>query len=47
MKPKKDCPRYIVTREFNGEQSLQAAFEQVFETMALRKFERRKNENED
>ena len=33
-------PRFIVTHEYNGTQSMQAAFEQVFENQACSQFER-------
>ncbi len=32
-------PRFIVTREYNGGQSMRAAFEQAIETQACGQFE--------
>ena len=36
---RKDKPRFIVTREYNGSQSMRAAFEQAIETQACGQFE--------
>ena len=36
---RKDKPRFIVTHEYNGSQSMRAAFEQVIETQACGQFE--------
>ncbi len=36
---RKSKPRFIVTREYNGEQSMRAAFEQAIETQACGQFE--------
>ena len=35
----KDKPRFIVTREYSGSQSMRTAFEQVIETQACCQFE--------
>ena len=35
----KDKPRFIVTREYNGSQSMRAAFEQAIESQACGQFE--------
>ena len=35
----KDKPRFIVTHEYNGSQSMRAAFEQAIETQACGQFE--------
>ena len=35
----KDKPRFIVTREYNGRQSMRAAFEQAIESQACGQFE--------
>lgn len=35
----KSKPRFIVTREYNGSQSMRAAFEQAIETQACDQFE--------
>ena len=34
-----DKPRFIVTREYNGSQSMRAAFEQAIESQACGQFE--------
>ena len=42
VKPKSNCrtkPRFIVTREYSGGQSMQAAFEQAIESQACGQFE--------
>ena len=42
VKPKssrRTKPRFIVTREYNGGQSMQAAFEQAIESQACGQFE--------
>ena len=36
---RKDTPRFIVTHEYNGSQSMRAAFEQAIETQACGQFE--------
>ncbi len=36
---RKSKPRFIVTREYNGGQSMRAAFEQAIETQACGQFE--------
>ncbi len=36
---RKSTPRFIVTREYNGGQSMKAAFEQAIETQACGQFE--------
>ena len=36
---RKDKPRFIVIHEYNGKQSMRAAFEQAIETQALGQFE--------
>lgn len=35
----KDKPRFIVIREYSGQQSMQAAFEKVIETQICSQFE--------
>ena len=35
----KDKPRFIVTREYSGSQSMRAAFEQAIESQACGQFE--------
>ena len=36
---RKDKPRFIVTREYSGSQSMRAAFEQAIESQACGQFE--------
>ena len=36
---RRNKPRFIVTREYNGGQSMRAAFEQAIETQACGQFE--------
>ena len=36
---RKDKPRFIVTHEYNGSQSMRVAFEQAIETQACGQFE--------
>ena len=36
---RKDKPRFIVTHEYSGSQSMRAAFEQAIETQACGQFE--------
>ena len=36
---RRDKPRFIVTHEYNGSQSMRAAFEQAIETQACGQFE--------
>ena len=38
-KDSKDKPRFIVTHEYSGSQSMRAAFEQAIETQACGQFE--------